>query len=147
MLIIVVAGILVVLAPWDAVPSPHERVWSEFSRVKTFISLEYYEEDGPPPAELRQVMRDWSRWSVADRNSYANEEYCPLLRSGVDPWGNMFIYKRDSENSLVIIRSCGPNGLDDGARGDDIQRAIPFTAKALTTKHTQPDLLDKPPTR
>lgn len=38
----------------------------------------------------------------------------------VDPWGNKYVYKYDSQTEKVMIYSVGPNGTDEGGGGDDI---------------------------
>jgi hypothetical protein len=49
----------------------------------------------------------------------------PFIVRGVDGWGRPFVYEmHDPQHAM--IRSVGPNGVDENGEGDDIQREVPF---------------------
>ncbi|MBL8696007.1 MAG: type II secretion system protein GspG [Planctomycetes bacterium] len=37
-----------------------------------------------------------------------------------DPWGNPYVYRTVNDASSFVLRSSGPNGVDDQGKGDDI---------------------------
>ncbi len=47
-----------------------------------------------------------------------------LVVRGTDGWGRPFIYKWQPDGKRAVIRSVGPNGIDEGGGGDDIQVVV-----------------------
>ncbi len=47
-----------------------------------------------------------------------------LILSNKDMFGNPFLYKWKPDNNELIVGSCGPNGIDDMGRKDDIYNVI-----------------------
>lgn len=39
----------------------------------------------------------------------------------LDAWGRALVYKRSADRATFKLRSCGPNGKDDGGEGDDVR--------------------------
>lgn len=58
------------------------------------------------------------------------------IKRGVDAWGKPMIYERfDAEHG--VIRSVGPNGIDEQGQGDDIQFDIPGELAPPSDKRTE----------
>jgi len=51
-------------------------------------------------------------------------ESCDMIVKGIDPWKHHFIYEPNPKDREVVVRSCGPNGKDDGGLRDDIEVKI-----------------------
>lgn len=65
---------------------------------------------------------------------YGSDFGCPMIVKNRDPWGHPFVYKVEDGGRKVILRSCGPNGHDDGGGGDDIQNVMLYPADIFRVK-------------
>jgi len=52
--------------------------------------------------------------------------YSPY-ESGLDPWGSKIVLLRGTRKNEWIIRSLGPNRVDEGGLGDDIEELVRMT--------------------
>ena len=68
--------------------------------------------------------------SLADASVTFDEPGDDLVRDGRDAWGQSIVYERISPGQ-VILRSVGPNGIDEHGEGDDLQRGIDFRGESL----------------
>lgn len=48
----------------------------------------------------------------------------PILRKGKDRWGSELIVEYPPDGKFMVIRSCGPNKLDENGAGDDIEERV-----------------------
>ncbi|MBU0753611.1 MAG: type II secretion system protein GspG, partial [Planctomycetes bacterium] len=64
------------------------------------------------PQSLEELLKPTEDWP----NGFFSAENLP-----VDPWGNGYQYKNlEGTDKNYIIWSLGPNGVDEGGKGDDI---------------------------
>ena len=47
-----------------------------------------------------------------------------MVLQGKDAWGHSLFYTVDESRMTAVVRSMGPNGMDDAGREDDIVRII-----------------------
>ncbi|MBC8290444.1 MAG: hypothetical protein H8E37_09015 [Planctomycetes bacterium] len=115
--------------------SPSEEVWTEFQSFDRFAAVELRGTDRAAAAALKDAVIQWEKSGIADRNPLANPSHCPLLKSGVDPWGTPFTYVASPACGLILLRSCGPNRDNNKGNGDDIQIIIALTGEAMRLTH------------
>jgi hypothetical protein len=102
----------IVLSFWPRSILQSKRGITEFQIKAVIYALSLYQKDtGRYPASLDLLVDS----SVGGK--YFSDEHALL-----DAWGNKFVYslKKSAAGDEVIVYSMGVNGLDDGARGDDI---------------------------
>jgi hypothetical protein len=93
------------------------------NRLATDIEMHALANGEMPKPETRLIVRDLNSngshlpdWFLQRRATY------PGIEQGIDSWGRQLIV--ESLNGTIVLRSAGPNGLDDKGKGDDIQRFI-----------------------
>lgn len=90
-----------------------------------------------PKPPLREAMNAIEREArqIAGNETIEYHKSAFISRPGLDGWGHEFIYEvLDSEHA--IIRSIGPDGIDDRGMGDDIQLKIPHASSHEFEPHS-----------
>ena len=113
--------------------SPRETVHREFFRLSKRM-FHYLDQEKLPPRRLDALMKEWKREfeRTGERPFCPDPTWCPLLRSGRDPWGSPFFWRLYPNPGFAVIRSAGPNRKDENGLGDDIVRNIPLTTETWT---------------
>lgn len=126
-IISIIAILLIVIASlaWSYIVRPsfettkHQEIERQFLSFSTVMYL-YGEEHGElPPGPLATTVESLAEW---DKSGFAAR--CPTIYRDRDPWGNSFTYIIDDDRKSSILRSVGPNGVDDNGGSDDIEVAI-----------------------
>ncbi|MFQ5749488.1 MAG: type II secretion system protein GspG, partial [Planctomycetota bacterium] len=107
--------------PDEAAPAPEEEsapdanlaaARSELKRLETGI-LVFQLEVGRYPGNLAEIVRPGENYPHG---------YLPQPARGIvpDPWGRDYVYLPPSGNGSYLLYSLGPNGQDEGGKGDDV---------------------------
>jgi len=85
---------------------------SELKRLETGI-LVFQLEVGRYPGDLAEIVRPGENYPHG---------YLPQPARGIvpDPWGHDYVYLPPSGNGSYLLYSMGPNGQDEGGKGDDV---------------------------
>jgi hypothetical protein len=84
------------------------------------------------PADLESLLRTLAKDGAFDNERVSANH--PGVESGVDSWGQKLVFiARDK--GIITLRSKGPDRIDNGGRGDDIETTIDCR-KYIQTKTT-----------
>ncbi len=112
------------------IESQQAQLSRELAHVKFYTTrITIDNKDAEPADSLHEMMVQWG--TVKRDGDPGNPDTCRSLKSGVDPWGTKFIYRYDKKTRVLLIRSCGPNEIDDNGNKDDIQKRFDFKKSGL----------------
>lgn len=110
----------------DTVQAERLRLESEFSNFLFALETFVLAEDKTGELSLKksrlpevvQLVFDEQDW-----NKEAGKAYYAELSDGVDPWGHEILFI-ESETGVWTLRSPGPNSIDEGGGGDDVEASV-----------------------
>lgn len=95
-------------------------VGDELSQARWF-ARKLYDRGDSVPDTLGEFVDEWRKdGDLLEKQKHP--EYCRFLPTGIDPWGQEFIYRYDEFTKILTIRSSGPDKKDDSGKNDDIQK-------------------------
>ena len=100
-------------------------VQEDFRRIADFVAMNYMGTHKTLPESLVELFTAEARTEFLQQG---NGLIKPRLAAGIDPWGSPYVYTLRAEGgvpqSVLRIRSVGPNGRDENGAGDDMWKDI-----------------------